>query len=253
MEKKRTSIKKRKRKRTAGIKYRIYLILLLLISCFIVYFCLENTIFNIDQISVKGNNHTNAENIIRVSNISIGENIFKINISKNEKYIENLYFIKNADIKRKLPSSIIIEVIEKEPFMIVNDSKNYIYIDDEMTVINEKSSNDNPNIPLLSNISLTSAEPGQKIEVNKMWILDMVYNMAIDFKKADVLKNISEFYITDGNSVDLYTKGGSVIKIVNQKIFNDNFQFIYTILTDDNKRVRIELMENGNHVYKQIE
>lgn len=252
MEEIRTSRKKRKKKKKVRIKYRLYLILTVLIACFIVYFCLKSPIFNIDNISVQGNTLTSAESIISVSNISIGENIFKINDSKNEEYIQNLYFIKKAEIKRKLPSSIIIEIVEKQPLVIVNEGGNYIYVDDEMTVINEQSSNDNSDIPLLSNVEITSAEPGQKIEADKMWILDMVYNMALELKKADVIKNVSEFYITDENTVDLYTKGGSVIKIVNQKIFSDNFQFIYTILSDDNMHVSIELMENGNHIYKQI-
>lgn len=231
---------------------RIYFILLLLASCFVVYFCLKSPMFNIDNISVNGNTLTNAQSIISVSNISIGENIFKINASKNEKYIQNLYFVKTAQIKRKLPSGIVIEIVEKEPLLIINEDGNYIYIDDEMTVINEQSSNDKFQIPLLSNADITSAQPGQKIEADKMWILEMAYNMAVKLKKAGVLCNVSELYITNENSVDLYTKGGSVIKIVNQKIFDDNFQFIYTILSDDNMHVSIELMENGNHIYKQI-
>jgi len=252
MDEIRTSREIRRRKRRARIRIRIYLILLLLAACFIVYFCLKSPLFNIDNISVNGNTLTNAQSIISVSNISIGENIFKINASKNEKYIQNLYFVKTAEIKRKLPSGIEIEIVEKEPLLIVKEGGNYIYIDDEMTVINEQSSNDKFQIPLLSNVAITSAQPGQKLEADKVWILDMAYNMAVKLKKAGVLCNVSEVYITNENSVDLYTKGGSVIKIVNQKIFDDNFQFIYTILSDDNMHISIELMENGNHIYKQI-
>lgn len=252
MEEIRTSREIRKRKRRARIKMRIYLILFLLASCFVVYFALSSPVFNIDNISVTGNTYTNEQSVISVSNIVIGENIFKINASKNEKYVQNLYFVKKAEIKRKLPSNIVIEIVEKKPLLIINEGGNYIYIDDEMTVINEQSANDNATIPLLSNVAITSAEPGQKIQADKMWILEMAYNMAVKLKKADVLSNVSELYITDENSVDLYTKGGSVIKIVNQKIFDDNFQFIYTILSDDNMHVSIELMENGNHIYKQI-
>jgi len=80
----------------------------------------------------------------------------------------------------------------------------------------------------------------------------MVYNMSLNLKEVDVLKNVSEFYISGDNIVHLYTKGGSIIKITNQKIFEDNFQFIYTILSEDNLPMSIELMENGNHIYKQI-
>jgi cell division protein FtsQ len=248
MDKNRT----RKRKRRIKLKYRAYLLLLLIIICFVIYFCMESPIFDIDQITVQGNLNTSSENIISVSNICIGENIFKINASKNEKYIEDLCFVKKANIKRKLPSSVIIEIVEKEPLLIINDSGNYIYVDDELTVIETKSNNDDYKIPLLSNIEISSAEPGQKVEAEKMWIFEMIFNMATDIKNAGVLSDVSEFYITEENSVDLYTKGGSVIKIANQKIFDDNFQFIYTILSDDNMHASIELMENGNHIYKQI-
>ncbi|NMC57590.1 MAG: FtsQ-type POTRA domain-containing protein, partial [Eubacteriaceae bacterium] len=168
MEEIRTSREIRKRKRRARIKMRIYLILFLLASCFVVYFALSSPVFNIDNISVTGNTYTNEQSVISVSNIVIGENIFKINASKNEKYVQNLYFVKKAEIKRKLPSSIVIEIVEKQPLLIVNEGGNYIYIDDEMTVINEQSANDNATIPLLSNVAITSAEPGQKIQADKM-------------------------------------------------------------------------------------
>jgi cell division protein FtsQ len=213
---------------------------------------MESPVFNVEHIAVNGNMLTDAQNIIKISNIYIGENIFKINTSKNEEYIESLYYIKKAKIKKEFPSSIVIEVEEKEPILIVNDSGNYIYIDDELTVIKEQSSTDNANIPLLSNLTILSSEPGKKIEAEKTWLLDMVYNMSLNLKEVDVLKNVSEFYISGDNIVHLYTKGGSIIKITNQKIFEDNFQFIYTILSEDNLPMSIELMENGNHIYKQI-
>jgi cell division protein FtsQ len=247
-----SNLRVKKRKRTMKLRTRIYILLLLLTACFGVYFCMESPVFNIDHIAVNGNVLTDAENIIKVSNIYIGENIFKINSSKNEEYIEGLYYIKSAKIKKVFPASIVIEVEEKEPILIINDGGNYIYVDDELTVIKEQSSTDNSKIPLLSNLTILSSEPGQKVEAEKTWILDMIYNMALNLKEVDVLKNVSEFYISDDNIVHLYTKGGSVIKITNQKIFESNFQFIYTILSEDNIPMSVELMENGNHIYKQI-
>jgi len=242
----------KKRKRTITLKSRVYIILLLLIACFGIYFCMESPIFNIKHIEVKGNKFTSAENIISAAKIRIGENIFKINANNNEKYIKEISFIKEANIKRVLPTNIVIEVTEKNPLLIINQAGSYIFIDDELTVLKQQSRVDDFDIPLLSNIKIQSAVAGQTLQAEKVWILDMVYKMTLNLRQAGVLANVSEFYITDENAVNIYTKGGSVIKIANQKIFEDNFEFIYTILYDDNMSGSIELMDNGNHIYKKI-
>ncbi len=58
--------------------------------------------------------------------------------------------------------------------------------------------------------------------------------------------------MTEEGGMNLYTKGGSVIRIKNMKMFEDHLQFVYTMLFDDTKPMNVELIENGKHVYKPV-
>lgn len=151
-----------------------------------------------------------------------------------------------------LPSNIVIVVVEKEPIFIVSDGGNYIYLDENLVAIKEQAMADMPSIPLLSNIKVLNAQPGQKIEVEKVAVLDMAYKIALELKKLGVIDNVSEFYMTEEGGMNLYTKGGSVIRIKNMKMFEDHLQFVYTMLFDDTKPMNVELIENGKHVYKPV-
>lgn len=248
---KQKNLKKEKRA-FSPLSPRVYFIVILLIGSIGLYFSLKSPIFNVDHISVSGNTLTDAETIIKISAVPVGNNIFQLNTAQHEKYIEDLYYIKKADIKRVLPSSVVIAVVEKEPVFIISDGGNYIYLDENLVAIKEQAMADTPSIPLLSNVKVLNAQPGQKIEVEKVAMLDMAYKVALELKKLDAVKNVSEFYMTEEGGMNLYTKGGSVIRMKSLKMFEDNVQFVYTVLFDDTKPMNVELIENGKHIYKPV-
>ncbi|MGI6349047.1 MAG: cell division protein FtsQ/DivIB [Eubacteriales bacterium] len=246
------SAKKKEKKSFLPLPIRVYFVVILLVASIGLYFLLKGSTFHIDHISVSGNTLTDAETIMKIAAVPVGENIFQVNTAEHEKYIEDLYYIKKANIKRVLPSNIVIVVEEKEPIFIVSDGGNYIYLDENLVAIKEQAMADMPSIPLLSNIKVLNAQPGQKIEVEKVAVLDMAYKIALELKKLGVIDNVSEFYMTEEGGMNLYTKGGSVIRIKNMKMFEDHLQFVYTMLFDDTKPMNVELIENGKHVYKPV-
>ena len=253
MENKNRKVKATKEKKVLSpLAPRVYFVVILLIASIGLYFSMKSDAFGIDHISVSGNTLTDAETIMKIAAVPAGENIFQINTAQHEKYIEDLYYIKKAKIKRVLPSSIVIVVVEKEPIFIVSDGGNYIYLDENLVAIKEQAMADTPSIPLLSNVKVLNAQAGQQIEVEKVGVLDMAYKIALELKKLGVIHNVSEFYMTEEGGMNLYTKGGSVIRIKNMKMFEENVQFIYTMLFDDTKPMNVELIENGKHVYKPV-
>ena len=66
-------------------------------------------------------------------------------------------------------------------------------MDENLIAIKEQAMADMPSIPLLSNIKVLNAQPGQKIEVEKIAVLDMAYKIALELKKLGVIDNVSEF------------------------------------------------------------
>ena len=100
--------KKMRRRRTfLGLLFLIFSIFV------IITLALNTNLFTIDSINILGNNKVPKDLLINASNISTGQNIFKISKKNSENNLEMLSYVKEAKIKRKLPKTIIIEIIEQ--------------------------------------------------------------------------------------------------------------------------------------------
>ena len=104
--------------RRRRLYFRIFL--LGLFVTLLIVLALNTDLFIINNIQVIGNNKLSKESIILGSSINIGENILKVRTKDGENNLRNLAYIKDVNIKRKLPKGIIIEIMRKEAFQIKN-------------------------------------------------------------------------------------------------------------------------------------
>ncbi len=118
----------KKRVRRNRLKRKILLFIFILIILFTIL--LYAPFMKIKTINCTGNEKISAEEIISSSNICFGNNIFRINKGKAEDNIENISYIKNVSIDRRLPNSININVEECQVRAYIINNKDYIYIDE---------------------------------------------------------------------------------------------------------------------------
>lgn len=76
--------------------------------------------FRIDTITVKGKSSYDKSQIINASGISKGNNLFLCNLERASEGIrKNLPYISKAEVKRQLPSTIVIEITHSDAFIAV--------------------------------------------------------------------------------------------------------------------------------------
>lgn len=97
--------------------------------------------FHITDIKVTGNERYSAEEILSQCTIDVGENLFLADTETAKEKLElNLPYIYNAQITRKLPYTIEINVTETEPaYSIQNKDKTFILLDDNFKVLEQAS------------------------------------------------------------------------------------------------------------------
>lgn len=88
-------------------------------------------IFNIQTISVQGNNQISTDEIISLSGITMGENIFKIGKGKAKENIKQNAYIDKVTIQRNLPSEIQIIVTERVATFMIEKDNQYLYINNQ--------------------------------------------------------------------------------------------------------------------------
>lgn len=118
--------------------------------------------FHIDTISVSGNEIYSKDEILAQCPIEIGENLF-LSDTKNAKEMleQNLPYIYNAEITRKLPYTIQIKITEATPQYSIKQDKTYILLDDNFKVL-ENNAEKAQGI-LISKAEISSAQPGSEI------------------------------------------------------------------------------------------
>ena len=126
IENKERLLKKKKRNKT--IK-KIILIISLLIGT-IITMALNLDMFNVKTVEIKGNNLLAESDVVELSKINIGENIFKLNCEEVESNVKENQYVLNVGIKRSLPNKIVISVNERE-------AKYYEYVDRIFSIIDE--------------------------------------------------------------------------------------------------------------------
>ena len=150
--KKRNNKKHYEAKKKKPNKLVITIITTIVLLIIITIFALMAPIFNITSIEVQGNNKINKEEIISLSNLKKGDNIFRFNNSIISNIKENTY-IETVEIKRNLPGTVIISVKERTVKYQINIINGYTYIDKNGYILEQSSTKSD--VPVIAGLKST--------------------------------------------------------------------------------------------------
>lgn len=125
-----------------------------------ILFIFNTKLFGLKHIKVIGNKNLSQDEIVKASELEIGENILKQSLTEAKAKIKANPYVEDAHLSRSSKDTVTIEVKER---MIAaeffSDSK-YIYIDEKGTVL-ENSNSYKEGYPLIKNFDKTHLEQGE--------------------------------------------------------------------------------------------
>ena len=134
----------KKNKKKINTSKVVIIFSLLLIVVIVLYTTLNSGIFNSKNVEIDGNKYVESNYIIKVLDIDNDKNIFRYNIKDMEESLLRNKYIDNVEIKRLLPNTLKISIIEKEIVANLYNGEVYCYIDKEGNFI-DKIDEDNKN------------------------------------------------------------------------------------------------------------
>jgi cell division protein FtsQ len=93
--------------------------------------------FKIETIIISGNVNIAQDEIIKTINLAKSKSIFAINLESLQMQLKQNPWVKHVFVERKLPSDIVISIIEKEPIAIWQYDNQINLIDEEGVAIPE--------------------------------------------------------------------------------------------------------------------
>ena len=221
--------KRRKRRTRAMICF-----LVLLFVCVGVFLFLRTNYFNIKEIKVEGSTYYTETEIISMARAETGRNIvFDSGKADIEELLESNAYFKKVTVKRKLPSTLVIQVEERPQIAAVEFGDSFIVIDDEGVIL--RKTDVDPKITILTGLTISKLTIGEQIEAEEKETLAMTLRMLntmekgdMYFKKIDVAKVVIRAYIYD----NLIVKGTP--SEVTEAIENGKLQKVVSDLFDQN-------------------
>ncbi|WP_290776359.1 FtsQ-type POTRA domain-containing protein [Anaerofustis sp.] len=245
--------KRRRKRRSRFFNSKSMLIILILIIIVTgVIFVTTSDLFNIESVEVENVQVANENEIVARSGIIEGENIYSFSASKAEDAIEEITVIKKAKIHRRYPSTIVIEIEERSPFFIVQDGKEFFEVDEEGKVLSSSDTLVRYDVPLVTGIKVKDIKKGVelfKLEDIKLDTLNQVFAF---LKEKELLKSVSQFYVSKDGKYNLYFSNGSVIQFANFAAFSYHEDFVVYFIKNMDMKQRVELIEGVNPIYSKI-
>lgn len=238
-----TKIQRKERIRKMIFRLILFITVVLLMLGII----LKSDYFKIDTIEVVGNKNLSKADIIDSSKISKKENIFKISKKIVKEEVEELPFVKEAKIKRKLPRTVIIDVIEREEKLLIKNISTYLVIDKEGYILKQVETNDE-NLPVLLGVKIDNIKLGENIFLNLKD--DALIDLIEEGDKIFLLNSIKEMDLELLDDIKIKLNNG--IDIVFGNLDNVKYKLnllneILEHITENEIKCSKIIMNKGSH------
>ncbi len=219
---------------------------LLLAIVIVLYTALNSRVFISENIKIDGNKYVESDYIIKMLDINNKKNIFRYNIKDMKKSLLRNKYIDEVEIKRSLPNTLKINIVEKEIVANLYNEEVYCYIDKEGNFIDKIDEDNKDNKVIIVNIdyNLTDLQEIKfKNEENRKRLLYL-----LEYKKID---NID---MTKDDSIKINTNDDINILLNNDEEIKYNISRLAMILTDlqnkNQKGGEIDLSTGENALYR---
>lgn len=164
--------------------------------------------FKVERIEVENNHRISREDILALSDIAPGANIFELELTRIGDRIEENPWIAEARVRRLFPDRLVIRVEEHAPRAIVRLDYLY-YLDVSGRIFKRLERGDRLDFPVVSGIDrqafLEGSEPLMRRLENVLRLLDI-----LDGRKIFGTGEVSELTLADTGDITLYTCHGGV-------------------------------------------
>lgn len=217
----------RKRKaRKIAIKYSFVFVLFI----FAVILFLLSPIFYIKNIEVEGNSKISSEQIKALLQINSTTNIFEESNNKvNAKLKENKY-IEKADVRRILPSTLKVNVVEREVEYLLEYANSYAYTDKKGNIL-EVSANPVEGKAKIIGYSTKSLNEQEKLDKSDIEKLNNVNSILQSAEQFEIRNKITSINIADQDDYQIYIESEKkIVHLGDTKNLDTKMIYIKAIL-----------------------
>ena len=183
------------------IKFILKVIFLTGLLIGLIAYAFTSPVFNITKISVVGNNKFKEEDYIKLSGLSIGNNIFNFRKTSTIDNIKTNSYVDNVRIRRKLPTEIEIQIEERTAsFLIRLENDEFAYINTQGYIL--ETTKEQLPLTIITGI-LTNSESiveGNRLNNQDLERLQDIIQIKDTIRNAGVNKELNKVNVKSKNN-----------------------------------------------------
>ncbi|MHB1314422.1 MAG: cell division protein FtsQ/DivIB [Christensenellales bacterium] len=164
-------------------------------------------VFKVKKVVVEGNEVTEDEEIISLSGIEYGTNIFVADLDAAREGIAASPFLECTEISRVLPDTVAIKVKERCRRAVVQYLDKYLMIDEEGNILETGSEQMKESYPVVTGINITSFQIGCRLQATDTYQVDVLKELLVELQKQN-LTEICEVDVSDPVGIILCCSNG---------------------------------------------
>lgn len=135
----------------------------IIICCLSLFYFIQSPFWAVEAVTVEGNRFVSSEELLNLANIPLGINIFKVDLSQGEQNLLLHPLVKNAELVRKLPREIRVNIEERTPKAVIPSTDGFWQIDEQQFVLRSVPTVSDSSLPLITGLDVGELSPGQQI------------------------------------------------------------------------------------------
>ena len=166
-------------------------------------------VFVLKHVNVHGNTYLSDEEIIRISGVNLGENLFQLATDEIMQAMGKDIRIDQAIVRRNFPNSLDIQVVERIPLAIIKCDYGYLEVGRGGIVLDAHRNLSQIPVPIVSGVEVSDLFVGDTAENQQLsQVLDF-----LDKLNRDTATSIAEINISDPNNVMVYMNHSVQLKM----------------------------------------
>ncbi len=217
-----------------------------LVASFI--FFMMSPLFNVVEIEVTGNGAISKETIISLSEIRIGDNIYKTSKEKIKQKIKQNAYIESVEVKRNLPNKIDLEVKERNTTYMLEYANSFVYINNQGYILEITSQS--LEVPIIMGYTTEQEElqVGNRLNKEDLNRLEMVLKIIESTEANGIVSKIDRINIANKQNYTLHMpEEKKIIYLGNASKLSSRMLYLKAAL-EDTKGLEGEIFVNGDLV-----
>ena len=238
----RKNIKKRnkKRKRLFYLALSMIVISALVISSLTIF-------FKIEKILVIGQTPYEDEYIALNSGVKIGDNLFRLDKFKVAKDMQDQNpYIEKATINRKLPGTLVINLVQAKKLCYYNSPGGYVTLSDKGKIL--EITEEKPELPLLRGSGIIKNQPGSFAEFKDEIAKDVFMAINEVAVQYNIQESLTEINVTKMHNLILEYKGNIILELGNSDELQRKIALFLEIMSghDDKDKAVVKVSDTTN-------